>query len=120
MLYRAEVFRQVGLLEESFESYLEDADFGLRCALQGITGRYVPEAQAVHLGSAALGRWHPETVRRISRNQLFLAARHYSVRYVWPVTGGTVSLGRFGDSSWPGLGVGAGQVAGNSRFPGCT
>src|SRR4051812_23232222 len=27
VLYRAEVFRQVGLLEESFESYLEDADF---------------------------------------------------------------------------------------------
>jgi GT2 family glycosyltransferase len=85
VLYRAEVFRQVGLLEESFDSYLEDADFGLRCALHGITGRYVPEARAVHVGSAALGRWHPETVRRISRNQVFLAARHYSARYVWPV-----------------------------------
>ena len=85
VLYRAEVFRQIGLLEESFESYLEDADFGLRCALRGIIGRYVPEAQAVHIGSAALGRWHPETVRRISRNQLLLAARYYSGRYVWPV-----------------------------------
>ena len=53
VLYRAEVFRQVGLLEESFESYLEDVDFGLRCAAQGIAGRYVPEARAVHLGSAA-------------------------------------------------------------------
>jgi GT2 family glycosyltransferase len=85
VLYRAEVFRQVGLLEESFESYLEDADFGLRCAMLGITGRYVPEARAVHVGSAALGRWHPETVRRISRNQLFLAARHYSAHRLWPV-----------------------------------
>ena len=78
MLYRAEVFRQVGLLEESFESYLEDVDFGLRCAAQRITGRYVPDARAVHVGSAALGRWHPETVRRIARNQLLLVARHYS------------------------------------------
>jgi GT2 family glycosyltransferase len=85
VLYRAEVFRQVGVLEESFESYLEDADFGLRCAAQGINGRYVPEARAVHLGSAALGRWHPETVRRMARNQVLLAARHYGARHVWPV-----------------------------------
>lgn len=85
VLYRAEVFRQVGLLEESFESYLEDADFGLRCAAQRITGRYVPEARAVHVGSATLGRWHPETVRLMARNQLLLAARHYAARHLWPV-----------------------------------
>ena len=85
VLYRAEVFRQVGLLEESFESYLEDADFGLRCAAQRITGRYVPDARAVHVGSAALGRWHAETVRRMARNQVFLAARHYSTHHLWPV-----------------------------------
>ena len=58
VLYRAEVFQRVGLLEERFESYLEDADFGLRCAALGIAGRYVPEARAVHVGSASLGRWH--------------------------------------------------------------
>ncbi len=85
VLYRAEVFRQVGLLEESFESYLEDADFGLRCAAQRITGRYVPDARAIHVGSAALGRWHAETVRRMARNQLFLVARHYSALDLWPV-----------------------------------
>jgi len=85
VLYRSEVFRRVGLLEESFESYLEDVDFGLRCAAQRITGRYVPDAWAVHLGSATLGRWHPETVRRLARNQLLLAARHCSARHLWPV-----------------------------------
>jgi len=85
VLYRAEVFRQVGLLEESFESYLEDADFGLRCAAMGIAGRYLPQARAIHVGSAALGRWHPETVRRMARNQLLLAARHCSARHWWPV-----------------------------------
>jgi GT2 family glycosyltransferase len=85
VLYHAEVFRRVGLLDESFESYLEDADFGLRCAAQRITGRYVPDARAVHVGSAALGRWHAETVRRMARNQLLLAARHYSAHNLWPV-----------------------------------
>ena len=80
VLYRAEVFKQVGLLEESFESYLEDADFGLRCAAVGIVGRYLPDARAVHVGSASLGRWHSETVRRMSRNQLLLVARQVQRR----------------------------------------
>jgi len=85
VLYQAQVFRQVGMLEESFESYLEDADFGLRCAARGILGRYIPQARAVHVGSATLGRWHAETVRRMARNQVLLVARHGLLRHAWPV-----------------------------------
>jgi GT2 family glycosyltransferase len=89
VLFRAELFRRVGLLEESFESYLEDVDFGLRCAALQLTGLYVPTAVAWHRGSATLGRWHPDTVRRISRNQLLLLARHYPSRLLlrccWPI-----------------------------------
>jgi len=80
VLLRAEVFRRAGLLDTRFESYLEDVDFGLRCAARDLPGLYVPGAVAWHQGSAALGRWHPETVRRIARNQLFLVARHYPGR----------------------------------------
>jgi hypothetical protein len=87
VLLRADVFRRVGLLEASFESYLEDVDFGLRCAARGLPGIYVPGAVAWHRGSAALGRWHPETVRRMARNQIFLVARHYPgrllLRWFW-------------------------------------
>ena len=40
-------------------------------------------------GSATLGRWHPEIVRRISRNQLILVRKHYSpgliLRFGWPI-----------------------------------
>jgi GT2 family glycosyltransferase len=84
VLFRADVFAQAGLLDERFESYLEDVDFGLRCAAIGIRGLYVPEARAVHVGSASLGLWHPEKVRRISRNQVFLSARHPAVGRTWP------------------------------------
>jgi GT2 family glycosyltransferase len=76
-LFRAALFEKVGLLDERFESYLEDVDFGLRCALAGCAGRYVPDAVAWHQGSATLGPWHPETTRRIARNQVFLIAKHY-------------------------------------------
>ena len=76
-LFRADLFRRIGPLDESFESYLEDVDLGLRCATAGLEGWYVPEAVVWHRGSASLGRWHPDTVRRISRNQVYLVRKHY-------------------------------------------
>ena len=81
-LFRATLFEKVGLLEESFESYLEDVDFGLRCAKAGCQGEYVPSAVARHHGSATLGVWHPDTVRRIARNQVLLLARHYPEKLI--------------------------------------
>jgi GT2 family glycosyltransferase len=88
-LFRTALFDKIGLLDERFESYLEDVDFGLRCALAGCGGRYVPDAVAWHAGSATLGRWHPETTRRTARNQVFLIAKHYPGRllwrYAWPI-----------------------------------
>jgi GT2 family glycosyltransferase len=119
-LFRAALFDKAGLLDERFESYLEDVDFGLRCALAGCPGRYVPEAVAWHQGSASLGRWHPETVRRISRNQVFLVAKHYSrrmlLRCAWPIA---VAQGLWGlvalrhGRAWPWL---RGKVEGIRRW----
>ncbi len=89
VLFRKDLFAKVGLLDERFESYLEDVDFCLRAARQGFSGAYVPGAVAVHQGSATLGRWHPEVVKRIARNQLLLVAKHYRrpdlLRYGWPI-----------------------------------
>src|SRR5205085_11018843 len=76
VLFRAELFRRVGLFDPAFESYLEDVDLGLRCAKEGLSGVYVPDAVATHHGSAALGVWNPEMVRLISRNQLLLARKY--------------------------------------------
>ncbi len=88
-ILKAQLFERVGVLDEEFESYLEDIDFGIRCATAGFGGIYVPEAVAYHQGSATLGGWHPDTVRRIARNQLLLIAKHYPpkwiLRYGWPV-----------------------------------
>ena len=82
VLFRAEVFQQAGLLDESFESYLEDVEFGIRCATKGIEGIYVPDATGRHRGSATHGKWSRDTVRPISRNQVFLVARHFPGRWL--------------------------------------
>ncbi|MBI3679417.1 MAG: glycosyltransferase family 2 protein [Acidobacteria bacterium] len=88
-VFRRELFERVGYLDEEFESYLEDVEFGLRCALAGFCGLYVPEATGLHHGSATLGEWSRETVRRLARNQLLLVAKHYPpdwiIRYGWQV-----------------------------------
>ena len=88
-LFRAELFEKVGLLDERFHSFLEDVDFGLRCAMKGYEGIYIPEAVAYHAGSASLGEWHADAVRLIARNQLLLVAKHYPkkwvLRYGWAV-----------------------------------
>ncbi len=97
VLCRRRLFDEVGGLDERFESYLEDVDFGLRCALRGLGGVYVPEAVAWHGGSATLGKWNGETVRRIARNQLLLVAKHYPKGwfryYGWPVVVGQTLWG---------------------------
>ncbi len=96
-LFRRALFDEVGPLDERFESYLEDVEFGLRCARAGRRGVYVPLSRASHWGSATLGRWHPEVARRISRNQVLLVAKHFPpdgwLRYAWPVAAGQALWG---------------------------
>ncbi|HYZ84624.1 MAG TPA: glycosyltransferase family 2 protein [Bryobacteraceae bacterium] len=76
LLIRRHRYLEAGGLDERFGSYLEDVDFGLRCAAKGYSGSYIPSAVAYHVGSATRGPWHPLTVRQISRNQLLLVAKH--------------------------------------------
>jgi hypothetical protein len=92
-LFRRSLFDRTGLLDEQFGSYLEDVDFGLRCALLGLNGYYEPAAVAVHEGSATLGgEWNHASVRWIARNQAVLA-RKYGVGLNWPVFAGQILWG---------------------------
>jgi GT2 family glycosyltransferase len=84
-VFRRNVFEKIGLLDQRFESYLEDVDLGLRCAAAGIKGAYVPQAVALHAGSGTLGVWHKDTVRRMARNQKYLLAKHFDGAPRWPV-----------------------------------
>jgi GT2 family glycosyltransferase len=119
-LFRAEIFRRVGVLDTGFESYLEDVDFALRSAALGFTGEYVPEAIAYHVGSASLGRWHAGVVRRIARNQVFLLARHYPRRlllaWLWPILVGQLLWGLVALRHGAGVAWCRGKLEGLWRF----
>lgn len=89
VLMRRQFYLEVGGLNEALGTYLEDVEFGLRCASKGHTGRYQPRAVASHAGSATLGHWSPVSVRQIARNQVLLIAIHYPssliLRFGWAI-----------------------------------
>ncbi len=96
-LFRRSVFEKVGLLETRFESYYEDVDFGIRCALAGLSGIYEPAAVALHLGKATYGKRAARVYLLSARNQVLLLAKHYPAqtlrRFAWPIlVGQTLSL----------------------------
>ena len=92
-LFRKRLFEEIGSLDEGFESYLEDVDFGIRCAIHDRWGVYVPAAVAYHQGSSTWGQWNKYSVRLISRNQLLLTAKYFSGLSRWPVVAGQLLWG---------------------------
>jgi GT2 family glycosyltransferase len=92
-LFRRELFDQIGPLDETFGSYLEDIDFGIRCAMSDRDGLYVPDARAHHRGSSTLGAWNSDTVRLIARNQVLLAVKHFQGQPRWPILAGQLLWG---------------------------
>ena len=96
-IFRREVLSRMHGYDETFGSYLEDVDLGLRCLREGLSGVFLPDAVAWHHGSATLGRWNPVVVRLISRNQLRLVARHYDKALfhscLWPIVAGQLLWG---------------------------
>lgn len=55
LLVRAEVFARIGLLDESYFAYVEDADFCARAADAGFLCLYVPTSLLEHPGGGASG-----------------------------------------------------------------
>jgi N-acetylglucosaminyl-diphospho-decaprenol L-rhamnosyltransferase len=78
---RRSAWEAVGPFDEGFRLYFEETDWLLRARRQGLAGRYVPAAEAVHLYNQSAGRepraeaWFEESARRFRR-------RHYGPWFV--------------------------------------
>ena len=88
-LFHRRVFDRIGLLETRFESYYEDVDLGVRCALAGLDGIYDPAAIALHMSKTTLGKSSARVIFLTARNQLLILAKYYSaktlLRFAWPI-----------------------------------
>ncbi|MBV9157582.1 MAG: glycosyltransferase family 2 protein [Acidobacteriaceae bacterium] len=93
-LFKRGVFDQIGLLETRFESYYEDVDFGVRCALAGLQGIYEPAAIAMHMSKTTLGKSSYRVMFLTARNQILILAKYYSretlLRFAWPILIGQI------------------------------
>jgi hypothetical protein len=111
-LFRRDLFTAVGPLDERFGSYLEDVDFGVRCALHRKRGIYVPSAVAYHRGSSTLGRWNRNTVFLLARNQVLLARKYFHGQPMWPILVGQLLWGWIALRHGAGWAYAKGKVAG--------
>lgn len=76
LVARREVWEKVGLLDERYFIYAEDADWSLRARAAGYGLRFVPEARLWHKVSAASGAASPWKIYQRLRANLTLFARH--------------------------------------------
>jgi GT2 family glycosyltransferase len=80
LLVRSEAFREIGLLDEDYFMYFEDADFSARLNRAGHTIAYQPQARVLHdvFGSSGgeAQRPSPLALYYSTRNRSLFIARH--------------------------------------------
>jgi len=82
----AEAFRDVGLLDESYFLYFEDADFLERATSRGYEVWYVPSAVVLHKESSATGgRQSPLAIYYFIRNRHYFVRKHRRHTVVYAV-----------------------------------
>jgi GT2 family glycosyltransferase len=107
-LLRRAMLDDVGVFDESFFAYCEDADLGFRARLRGWRCLYAPRAVAFHRFSASTAAYSPLKAVHVERNRLWLAVKNLplplllaspaftALRYVWQAWGALAGRGASG------------------------
>jgi GT2 family glycosyltransferase len=74
-MYRGRMLEDIGLFDEQFFAYGDDADLGLRARWRGWNCRYVPGAKVYHRHSRSLGKYSPQKAFLVERNRLWVAVK---------------------------------------------
>jgi len=74
-LYRKNMLEDVGLFDEQYFAYGDDADLGLRARWRGWQCSYSPEARVYHRHSRSLGKYSPEKALLVERNRFWVAVK---------------------------------------------
>jgi len=77
LLIRRAAFEQVGLLDEGFFMYSEEADWCFRVKQLGWAVCYCPEAQVVHLGGQSSQHARARMKAELYRSKLLFFYKHY-------------------------------------------
>lgn len=85
MLIRGDLFDRVGMMDERFFLYYDDADFVRRAAEIGTELWYIPQSRVSHKESVSTGGVSPLAQYWLSRNLLLFTGKHHSRAYVYYV-----------------------------------
>jgi GT2 family glycosyltransferase len=84
VLIKGEVFKQVGLLDEGFFMYFEDAEFCRRARQSGWLALYYPHARVVHLrGRSSPVKAQTRSKKRLARYYYESRTRYFYLSYGW-------------------------------------
>jgi len=84
LLAPAQVFQEVGGLDERYFIYFEETDWNLRARARGYRCRYVPESRIYHKVSQAMKTGSPTSDYYFARNRLLFFLTHAPRRYrIW-------------------------------------
>lgn len=75
-IYRRSIFARIGILDQTFVAYFEDADLSFRARLAGFEAACVPDAIAYHVGSASQGGKTWWRSRQCYRNHALLVLKN--------------------------------------------
>ena len=88
-LYRRDAFEKVGMFDETFVAYFEDADWCFRARLMGLTAGVTEDAVARHVGSASQSGATWWRTRQCYRNLPMLVMKNFPfvllLRYFFPI-----------------------------------
>lgn len=76
-LYKKSMLDEIGLFDEDFFAYGEDADIGIRGRLGGWKCVYVPSAIAYHRYSASSSAYSPLKAFFVERNRMWVALKNF-------------------------------------------
>jgi len=74
-LYRREMLNDVGMFDEQFFAYGDDADLGLRARWRGWRCAYAPRARVYHRHSSSLGKYSLQKAFLVERNRFWVAVK---------------------------------------------
>jgi hypothetical protein len=92
MLVRRSVFEAIGLLDEGYFLYFEEADFCRRAHRAGWSCWYLPTARVVHLVGQSSGINRPATPRARRPGYWFESRRRYFRRFLGPTRAALADL----------------------------
>ncbi len=80
LLVKASVFKKIGLLDEKYFMYLEDADFCQQAKQAGFSLAYIPNSKIWHINAGSSGSGGDLHNYFLSRNRLLFGFRYASFR----------------------------------------